>query len=278
MSRSIFEPGHFYSPIVDPAAAEADPALWKRRDALPGVDFRPDSHLKVLKEFFPRHLPHFDYPMQASEAVTEDGLQQFFLGNDQYSHFDAAVLFVRMREFQPKRVIEIGSGFSSLILADIARRFMPHRCEISCIEPFPRHFLHDQRYGLTLVQQKVQAVPLEFFASLGDGDFLFIDSSHVAKTGSDVNYLVLDVLPRLAPGVFVHVHDVFLPHEYPRSWVLHDNRSWNEQYLLQAYLAFNDRIEVVFGTEYAKMRFPAETSQALGNIKPWAGSLWLRTR
>lgn len=278
MTKPLFEAGHFYSPVVQPTDVDSDSSLWVRREALPGIDFRPASHLQVLEEFFPRHTPRFDYPMQASEALGEGGKQGFFLGNDQYSHFDAAVLFVLMCEFKPRRVIEVGSGFSSLLMSDVARRFLPDGCAITCIEPFPKDFLQDPHYGLQLVREKVQTLPLSFFDALQAGDLLFIDSSHVAKTGSDVNFLLLEVLPRLPPGVLVHVHDVFLPQEYPRSWVVHDNRSWNEQYMLRALLTHNDRMEVVFGTEYAKVALPEQTFKALESIKPWAGSLWLRTR
>jgi len=176
------------------------------------------------------------------------------------------------------RVIEVGSGFSSLLMADIRRRFFPEGLEIQCIEPYPRDFLRDPAYGLELIESKVQDVPLSFFESLQANDVLFIDSSHVAKTGSDVNYLVFEILPRLPSGVNVHIHDIFLPHDYPFRWVVEENRSWNEQYLVQAYLMFNQRTKVLFGSAYANTVLVDETLKALdGKVQLSGGSLWFQT-
>ncbi|MEO8801981.1 MAG: hypothetical protein ABI304_11880, partial [Rudaea sp.] len=116
------------------------------------------------------------------------------------------------------------------------------------------------------------------FTALESGDVLFIDSSHVAKTGSDVNYLYFEVLPRLAPGVRVHIHDIFLPHDYPREWVLDENRSWNEQYLLRALLMHSKGFRVIFGCSYAFWRFPELVRTALAHPNGHAfagGSFWI---
>ncbi|MBU6199666.1 MAG: hypothetical protein KGP08_08415, partial [Xanthomonadaceae bacterium] len=129
-----------------------------------------------------------------------------------------------------------------------------------------------------LLEEKVQNVALAEFAALQAGDILFIDSSHVAKTGSDVNYLYFEVLPRLASGVRVHIHDIFLPHDYPREWVLGENRSWNEQYLLRALLMHSSAFRVVFGCSYAFWRFPDLVQAALAHPRGHAfagGSIWI---
>jgi hypothetical protein len=132
------------------------------------------------------------------------------------------------RHFQPRLTIEVGSGFSSLVLGDAAAR--NGSSGVVCIEPFPREFLRTRFPGLrSLMENKVQDIDRNFFSQLEAGDILFIDSSHTVKIGGDVNYLFLEVLPRLKPGVIVHVHDIFLPFEYRRDWVLDEFRFWTEQ-------------------------------------------------
>jgi hypothetical protein len=174
-------------------------------------------------------------------------------------------------------MIEIGSGFSSLLTADVNRRFLDGTLEFTCIEPYPAAFLSDGVDGIsTLIPSKVQDVPLDVFSQLSSGDILFIDSSHVAKTGSDVNYLYFEVIPRLAAGVRVHIHDIFLPHDYPREWAIDANRSWNELYLVRAFLMYNRDFRITFGASYAAYRFPDLVRAALpGGHLMAGGSLWL---
>jgi len=123
-------------------------------------------------------------------------------------------------------MIEVGSGFSSLLIADVNTRFLNNSCKFQCIEPYPREFLVGGVAGVSeLIVQKVQDIPPGYFETLDEGDILFIDSSHVCKTGSDVNFLYFEILPRLKPGVLIHIHDIFLPLEYPQEWVIDENRS-----------------------------------------------------
>jgi hypothetical protein len=123
----------------------------------------------------------------------------------------------------------------------------------------------------------VQEVSLSVFEVLRNGDFLFIDSSHVMKTGSDVCHELFEILPRLAPGVFIHFHDMLWPFEYSEDWVLRENRSWNELYALRAFLTFNDRFEIVFFNDYFQ-RFNEPLIQATYPLflRNSGGSLWLR--
>jgi hypothetical protein len=270
-----FPPGHFYSPIVDPCALRARrDEVWPRAPIVAGIDFNDSSHRAVLAELFPRFIGDYDYP----EHATGDE-RAFYTQNSQFSWLDARTLFVLLRAWRPQRVIEIGSGYSSLLVADVNRRWLDGRTELTCIEPYPRAFLRAGVPGITrLLEQQVQSVPVETFAELRGGDLLFIDSSHVAKTGSDVNYLYFDVLPRLAAGVRIHVHDIFLPHDYPPQWVLDENRSWNEQYVVRALLMYSSAFRVEFGCSYAFHAFPDLVRQALALPEGHAfggGSLWL---
>ncbi len=184
-----------------------------------------------------------------------------------------------LREWRPARLIEVGSGFSTLLAADVNRRFLDGTMEITCIEPYPREFLrHDIAGVARLIESKVQDVPLEELSRLRAGDVLFIDSSHVAKTDSDVNFLYFEVLPRLVSGVRIRIHDIFLPEDYKREWVIDENRSWNEQYLLRALLMHSTAFRVVFGCNYAHCRFPDQVREALalpGGHAYGGGSFWM---
>lgn len=273
--RAAHSNGHFYSPVVDPA--ELDPErIWPENPQVLGIDFNDSAHERILREAFPRFMPEFDYPELLDESPE---LGEFYIRNSQFSWLDARALFVLLREWRPRRLIEVGSGFSTLLTLDVNRRFLGGECTVTCIEPYPRAFLRG--LGATearLIEDKVQNVALTEFAALEAGDILFIDSSHVAKTGSDVNFLYFEVLPRLQPGVRVHIHDIFLPHDYKREWVIDENRSWNEQYLLRALLMHNHAFRVLFGCCYADWRFPELVRAALAHPQGRSyggGSFWI---
>ena len=273
-----FPDGHFYSPVVDTAEMAArEGEIWPNEPQVLGIDFDDASHLRVLQTYFQRYIGQYDYVEQAPGSDEE--LSAFYTQNSQFSWLDARTLFVLLREWQPKRVVEVGSGYSSLLMADVNQRFLAGRCDITCVEPYPRPFLRRGLPGISrVIEQKVQDVRLDAFEALQPGDILFIDSTHVTKTGSDVNHLYFEVLPRLRTGVRIHIHDIFLPHDYPKDWVIHQNRSWNEQYLVRALLMYSSAFRVVFGCSYALHRFPAEVKRALalpGGEAFGGGSLWI---
>lgn len=278
MINTAHENGHFYSPVVDPAelVARTDELWPEGMPACPGLDFNDSGTERILSDWFPRFMPEFDYPEQAPP----DDERQFFVQNSQFSWLDCRALFVILRQLKPKRMVEIGSGFSSLLSADVNQRFFSGSMDFVCVEPFPRTFLSDGVPGISRLDvRKVQQIEAGYFDRLESGDVLFIDSSHVCKTGSDVNHLYLSVLPRLRPGVIVHIHDIFLPFEYLKSWVLVENRSWNEQYLVQVMLQHSRRYEVLFACNYAFHRFPELVVRALATPAGHGyggGSLWLK--
>lgn len=252
--------GHFYSPVVDPNELNSRlHQLYPGETKAHGIDFNDRSHFELIETGLKRFMPEYDY---AEHGADDAILDFFYTQNCQFSWLDARALFCFLRLWQPKRIVEVGSGYSSVLISDVKRRFL-NKTTIQCVEPYPRPFLRRSGLGLELVQKKVQDVPIEFFTSLEAGDLLFIDSSHVCKTGSDVNYLYLYVLPQLRAGVRIHIHDIFLPNEYPKSWVIDENRSWNEQYLLQALLMFSRGFTVLFGNNYAFLRHPQLIIDAL---------------
>jgi Methyltransferase domain len=174
----------------------------------------------------------------------------------------------------------VGSGFSSLVTARVNRDLLGNRMDFTCVEPYPRDFLAAGVPGISgLRVEKIQDSPLELFEQLGAHDVLFIDTSHTVKTGGDVPWLFNTILPRLAPGVVVHVHDVFLPGDYPQEWVL-AGWGWNEVYLVQAFLAFNAGFEILFGNQYMQQRHRDALLEAFPGFRRHeqrgGASLWLR--
>ncbi len=268
-------PGHFYSPIVDPSTCVDDAdRLWPEHPRLLGIDLDDDGHVDLLDVAFRTYLPDYDFPEHGDDA---DG--RYYTRNSQFSWLDSRSLFVLLRHWRPRRIIEVGSGYSSLLMAEVNCRWFDGGIDITCIEPYPRPFLAAGVPGIgRLLTRRVQDVDPAAFAGLEAGDVLFIDSSHVAKTGSDVNHLYFEVLPRLRPGVRVHIHDVFLPFEYKRDWVIAENRSWNEQYLLRALLMHSTAFRVRFGCEYASRRWPERVRALLAHPRGLVyggGSFWI---
>jgi hypothetical protein len=272
---TLFPAGHFYSPVPDPGELRAqERRIWPDRPLVLGIDFNDASHERVLREYFPAFYPDFAYPVK-----TDGNPLTFYCENDQFSWLDCRALFVLLRAWHPRRLVEVGSGFSTLLAADVNRRFLDGALAISCIEPYPREMLRSRELGLSdLIVRKVQDVEPQFFERLEPGDVLFIDSSHVTKTGSDVNHLCFEVLPRLKAGVRIHFHDVFLPSDYPRPWVLDENRGWNEQYLVRALLMYSHAFRVLFGSAYAFLAHHDALRAALrdpGGACYGGGSLWI---
>jgi hypothetical protein len=275
MKPPAFANGHFYSPIVDVDAVLGDAQrLWAPPTPPIGIDLKPSGHEHLLRTVFPALIEGYDYD---SVRRDDDATERFYDFNGQFERQDPRVLFCMLKMLRPRRVVEVGSGFSTLLMIDVNRRFLGRQCAITCVEPYPRPFLRQMAEvaEIGLLDARAQDVPMETFTNLGAGDVLFIDSSHVSKTGSDVNLLILDVLPRLAPGVHVHFHDIFIPAEYPRHWI-ERGFSWNEQYLLQAFLSFNNSFEIVYGSAIARELHPDALAGFLAGNPPHGGSLWIR--
>jgi hypothetical protein len=183
-------------------------------------------------------------------------------------------------------VIEVGSGFSSLVIGEALTRNRAEgfECSYEIIDPFPGSASHEMggeealRRVADLRLESVTDVPVEHFTELGENDILFVDATHTVKVGGDVTRVVLDVVPRLAPGVCVHFHDVFLPWHYPRRWVTEEEWYWAEQYLLQAFLAFNDSFEVLAAANVLKRDHGEELARLIPSSRSGAPplALWIR--
>jgi SAM-dependent methyltransferase len=243
-------PGHYYSPI--PSAADIE-TLVRRTSALddvPGVDLQETEQLSLLDA-----LAAFYPEMPFTDKGSPDFRYRF--DNPSYSYADGIFLYSMLRHMKPKRLIEVGSGYTSALTLDTNEHFLDKQLECTLIEPYPDLLLSllrgNDREQVRIVSSRLQDVDLAIFDTLGAGDVLFIDSTHVAKVGSDVNYLFFEILPRLAVGVFVHIHDVFASFEYPIDW-LREGRAWNEQYVLRAFLQFNACFRVRLFGNYMVLR------------------------
>lgn len=236
-------PLHFYQPVFDPDSIPT--AVWRRKTNMPGVDFDPEAQLSLLER-----LAEFSEECRWPEHAT--GRHEYYSQNSSFGFSSACLLHSVVRLFCPARVIEVGAGMSTLVLAnalELNQRDGRSHSSFLTIDPYPPaqvKWLVTDTHKLTVAE--VQSVPIEDFTSLTAGDLLFIDSSHVVRTGGDVNFLYLDVLPRLAAGVVVHIHDVQLPYEYHRDYSAASHAArlyWTEQYLLQAFLALNSDYKVL---------------------------------
>lgn len=272
--KTWFPPGHFYSPIpnLEEVRAREAEIFAKPSPSLPGVDMNDAQQLRLLEKLTPFY-PELPFPAEQSAET------RFWYENWAYSYGDAIFLYAMLRHVRPRRVIEVGSGFSSAVMLDTRERFGLDFA-LTCIEPDPStlHALLRPRDEVEILAMPVQQVPLGRFDELDAGDILFVDSTHVSKTGSDVNRIVLEILPRLRPGVLVHFHDVFYPFEYPKEWV-YEGRAWNEDYLLRAFLTFNDAWEIVLCNTYLFLfhRETLDRDMPLFRKNP-GGGLWLRRR
>jgi len=261
-------PVHFYEPIPDTQSLPE--TLWSQPSELVGIDMNDSMQLDLLRN----HFSKFRGEYETIPAEPPPGQLWPFHGTD------VLVAYCMVRHSQPRRIIEVGSGFSSLVLGQAAAK--NKSSALICIDPFPQELIRKSNSIpalRSLIETKVQDVDMEFFSQLESGDILFIDSSHTVKIGGDVNYLFLEVLPRLKAGVIVHVHDIFLPFAYRRDWTLEEFRFWTEQYLLQAFLIFNPEFEVLMANSYLNHYYPPDLKAAFPNLRRWVGgSFWMRRK
>ncbi|TFH75206.1 class I SAM-dependent methyltransferase [Gammaproteobacteria bacterium LSUCC0112] len=268
-------PGHYYSPIPNLHEIQQDDQkiFGSVPTQIPGVDMREAEQLSLLRDFAELYK---DMPFQAQK---QDGLRYHF-ENPSYSYSDAILLHCMIRHVKPKRLIEVGSGYSSCVTLDTNERFFDGAIHTTFIEPYPELFLSlikdSDKDAVTIIPTRLQDVELPVFDALQANDILFIDSTHVSKINSDVNYIIFEILPRLAPGVVVHFHDIFFPFEYPREWI-YEGRAWNEAYQLRAFLQYNSAFSVMlmntqmeyFHGDFFQQHLPL-------CLKNWGGSIWIQ--
>ncbi len=277
-----FLPGHFYSPIPNLHDAlnsgpsdETAPVV-----AMPAINLNEPSQTRLIELF-----SHFNAELPFPDRATEGA--RYYLDNPFFSYGDAIILYSFMRQFQPRRIVEVGSGFSSAAMLDINDSFFGQKLQFTFIEPNPDRLnsllYASDKNSCKILAKSVQHVEKDLFQSLDDNDFLFVDSSHVGKTGSDVLHLLFQILPFLEKGVIVHFHDILWPFEYPKRW-LQEGRAWNEAYFLRAFLQYNSAFEILFFNSFMATQHRDIVSSKIPRVLSASSfdetipnsSLWLR--
>lgn len=249
-----YPPGHFYSPLPDIKLIKSQRGEIFQDDlGCRYMDLNDSVQVAIFTEVSKYYA---EIPFSDSKS---NGLRYYF-NNTYFSYGDGVMLYAFLRHFKPRRVVEIGSGFSSALMLDVSEKFLNGVVEFTFIEPYPerlREISGRSPVNYELIEDFVQNADMSVFKCLEKGDILFIDSSHVGKIGSDVLYILFNILPEIKDGVIIHFHDIFWPFEYPEKWI-EDGRAWNEIYLLRAFLACNRNYEILFFNSYFETRHANE--------------------
>jgi len=254
-------PIHYYEPLPDYRSITTEQI--ERRRSYPAIDFHWDEQLTLISEL----------------AMYRDELTSvaFNFENEYFGGFDAAIYYSLIRHLKPQRIIEVGGGYSTQIASKALA--MNGAGKLTCIEPYPQERLAGANLDVDLIQKRVEEIDVDFFASLEANDILFIDSSHVVKFGGDVCYEFLEVLPTLHRGVWIHVHDIFFPQDYPADWLLNRRLALNEQYLLEAFLSFNRSFSPQLANFWICLEHQPEAARVWPNAlsgNPSASSFWMK--
>ncbi|KKQ18765.1 MAG: hypothetical protein US31_C0002G0110 [Berkelbacteria bacterium GW2011_GWA1_36_9] len=275
-------PVHFYSPIPDIEDLEKR-KIWDKKSELKGIDFNQKKQLILLKILGRKYYQECRWPLNPTKNPAD-----FFIDNSGFSFGCAAILYTMIREFKPHRIFEIGSGNSSQVIFQAIRTNQKenqiNKTSYTIIDPYPGRYVINREVKYNrLIKKRVELMNPVIFNELGKNDILFIDSSHTSKIGSDVNFLYLDILPRLRPGVIIHIHDINLPYEYSKNYATSEcfRQFWNEQYLLQSFLTYNHNFEILLAMGYImvdhlkdfKLAFPTYDSK-IHELS--SGSFWMR--
>lgn len=269
------EPVNYYSSLNNIGFLEKNEDLWSKPFVPLDIDWRVDHQVEVAREVSNYVLELADVPDHPRPG------SDFYWQNDFWNSADAIVQYGLLRSRKPARLIEIGCGFSSILAARALRKNSEEdstkATDVTLIEPYPRRELLEKlpRHWRR-VETILQRCPLEWFETLGPGDVLFYDGSHCCHTGSDVNWFFFQVLPRLRDGVLIHLHDIFFPKDYPREWLFQRLQSWNEQYLLQAFLMHNSAYRVEIANAFISHEREREIKALYRDIQPfWGASFWM---
>ncbi|HET7060334.1 MAG TPA: class I SAM-dependent methyltransferase [Candidatus Saccharimonadales bacterium] len=268
---------HFYSPIPNiDEIKKREAKIWGPRKAtVANIDLNESGQVKLVRDLK-------KYYLEQPFSDEKNKKRRFYFVNDFYRYADGLILYSMIRNFKPRRIIEIGSGFSSAVCLDTNELFFNNKIACTFIDPYPqvvnKLIRKNDKQANTFIKNDLQDLDPKIFTKLGINDILLIDSTHVAKTASDVNYIFFEILPRLNPGVLIHFHDIFYPFEYPKEWVF-GGHGWNEAYVLRAFLQNNQDYEIVFYTNFMKTFHKKLMSENLPLFnKDDGASIWLRKK
>lgn len=240
---------------------------------LPAVNLNIDKQLELLSSF------HYSEELKLIPLEKTSDLSYYY-NNGSFEPGDSEYLYNMIRTFKPRKIIEIGSGNSTLMSLNAINKNKIdddiYSCEMICVEPYEQTWL--EKLGIKIIRKKVEELDLSFFQQLDKNDILFIDSSHVIRPDGDVLYEYNEIIPSLKSGVIIHIHDIFTPRHYPDKWMFDDVRLWNEQYLLEAFLSNNNSVDVMGSLNYLKHNYYKEMSEKcpMMDESREPGSFWLR--
>lgn len=267
-----FQRVYFYSTLNDCEFLEKNRELWADREPGPAIDWNLADQLETAAQVADYLAELADIPDRHPSNRIE-----FCWQNPFWNNADALVHYGLLRKYKPKRVVEIGCGWSSLLMAKALER-NGNNPQVTLVEPYPNkdifQLLPKQwTHHHTILQRS----PMDVFDSLSSGDICFYDGSHCVRTASDVNWFFFEVIPRLAPGVVIHLHDIFLPEAYPDPWVFESGQTWNEQYLLQAFLMYNPSFKILIANRYLWKKRGEELDKLYQGVQPSYGcSFWMQ--
>ncbi|MFS0555847.1 class I SAM-dependent methyltransferase [Brevibacillus sp. 179-C9.3 HS] len=269
--------GHFYSlyPKIDDILKNEERIFNSQKEVL-DIDFNEGNQLALLNKMIELYssIPKWtDMSIELGSTPL-----RYRYGNQSLSAGDAIGLHCMLRILKPKRMIEVGSGFTSAVTLDTNEYYLDNQIKLTFIEPYPKLLksILKETDKIHLIESGLQEVPLEVFDQLESGDILFIDSTHVSKIDSDVNFLFFEIMPRLKEGVYIHLHDIFYPFEYPKQWI-HDGVIWNELYLLRAFLQNNSNYSIVFFQNMIEQKYKnAYMEKWPLDVPNHGGSIWLK--
>ncbi|MCH7228008.1 class I SAM-dependent methyltransferase [Haloferula sp. A504] len=263
-------PQMFYSPLIDPG--EIDHSLLDQKRDLPGIEINLDAALELVQELG-------SYADEFDRWAPRDGSGRIEW-SETFTTMDSAFLYTLIRHLKPKRYIEVGCGHSSRVSSAALRANAEegHEVDSSYIEPYPGPILDGFDLHGELVVKRIEEMPIEYFKSLGAGDILFIDTSHVIKAQNDVEWELLHIFPSLASGVSVHIHDIYTPYEQPQWWLLdlYLPRYSNEQYALECLLSGGGSFETLLPIHLLGREHPEELSQLITKGLDHGQSYWIR--
>ena len=266
---------HYYEPLFKETHLKRSLDIERK---LPGIKWNDNAQISLLDEF------NFQEELESIPYYRSDDPLQFYYANPSLGPADAEYLYCMIRHFKPSRIIEIGSGYSTLMAKKAIEKNLendPSRnCKQICIEPYEMPWL--EKTNVQVIRKLVEDVDISLFSTLQENDILFIDSSHIIRPQGDVLFEILEILPELNPGVIIHIHDIFSPRDYTKEHVVNNVLFWNEQYLLEAFLSCNNDFVIIGALNYLKTNFPNRLYSKLpifkNNPSHIPGSFWIQKR
>jgi len=256
---SLYPSGHYYSPIVDVTQVVSDTQVFTKKKAFPGIDLRIDDQLSLIDSLSDNYR-NIDFPNKKTDT------HLYYYNNPYFSYSDAIILHLILVKFRPKNIVEIGSGYSTACMLDTIAQYNLD-CHVTTVDQDTTRLSEllitsTSSHNISVIKSPLQEVDIAVFKALEKDDILFVDSSHISKTGSELHKIIFDVLPALKRGVIIHFHDIFQNFEYPKEWI-DEGISFNESYLLRAFLQYNSEFKILLYLGQLQQDYPDVISDKL---------------